>query len=388
MVLDKKFLFSLLAQPTAPFREIHVATFVQDFLKREKLPFFVDPIGNIVVGVKSKQEYLKSISPSSKEPTRLFIAHMDHPGFHGVNWTKNSVLSVQWHGGTPRKYINGSKVWLGNSGGIVGHGKIQKSQLNATKSALETSEILIKEWSLKGPPEKIKASDLFGAFAFSAPVWEKDSIVYTKAADDLVGVFTILSLAKKFKSKKRPFLGLISRAEEVGFIGTIGHFDLGWLKGREESVVVVSLETSRTLPGALIGKGPIVRLGDRATPFDPGYTQLLTEIAGKAIPKSFQRRIMDGGTCEATAALAFGFRAIGISIPLGNYHNQSFEGGPESRGELGPAPEFVHLQDIQGMLKLCEALLASGHDWNDPWKKRRISFLKSKTEAKTLLKLR
>ena len=37
---------------------------------------------------------------------------------------------------------------------------------------------------------------------------------------------------------------------------------------------------------------------------------------------------MDGGACEATAALASGIPAIGISVPLGNYHNESFEGAP------------------------------------------------------------
>ena len=181
-------------------------------------------------------------------------------------------------------------------------------------------------------------------------------MVYTKAADDLVGVFAILSLAKHFKGSDIPFLGLISRAEEVGFIGTIGHFELEWLTSHKESVAVISLETSRTLPGALIGKGPVVRLGDRATPFDPGLVQVLTQVAEKSLRGKFQRRMMDGGTCEATAALAFGLRAMGISIPLGNYHNQSFEGGPESAGEWGPAPEFVHLEDIKRMLILCEAL--------------------------------
>jgi hypothetical protein len=59
----------------------------------------------------------------------------------------------------------------------------------------------------------------------------------------------------------------------------------------------------------------------------------------------------------ATAATAYGFPAIGISVPLGDYHNQEFEGGSECRGKNGPAPEFVHRRDIEGMLKLCRALL-------------------------------
>lgn len=387
MRLDKDLLFSLLSKPTAPYREFHVVSFVESFLKDEQLPFFRDPIGNIVVGAESKQDYLKKVNRNSDEPIRFFIAHMDHPGFHGVRWVNENVLAIQWYGGTPRKFIKGAKVWIGDKSEILGEGVVRKAKLNSTHSALESSEVFVNRWVRNEKPNKINPTDLFGAFSFRSSVWETDKIIYTKAADDLVGVFTILSLAKYLKNKKSPFLGLISRAEEVGFIGTIGHLELGWLGKKSESVVVVSLETSRTLPGAVVGKGPIVRLGDRATPFDPGYTQVLTELANRALPGKFQRRIMDGGTCEATAALAFGFRAIGISIPLGNYHNQSFEGGPDSRGELGPAPEFVHSDDIQGMLLLSQGLMGSGLSWQDPWKKRRNSFLKAKSEAKSLLKL-
>jgi len=80
---------------------------------------------------------------------------------------------------------------------------------------------------------------------------------------------------------------------------------------------------------------------------------------------------MDGGTCEATVAVAHRVPCMGISIPLGNYHNQGFEGGPDCRGKNGPAPEFVSLADIKGMLKLCDGLLEEGLPWEDPWEQKR-----------------
>jgi len=120
-----------------------------------------------------------------------------------------------------------------------------------------------------------------------------------------------------------------------------------------------------------VGNGPVVRLGDRRTVFHPGYLEVLTGVALKELPKRHQRRIMDGGTCEATAAIAYGFPAIGVSVPLGNYHNEGFEGGPDCRGARGPAPEFVHLDDIDGMRKLCRALMLSGLPWQTPWKQPR-----------------
>jgi endoglucanase len=228
-------------------------------------------------------------------------------------------------------------------------------------------------------------------------VWQEERRLYTKAADDLVGCFAIVSTAldlfsggkkkgSKKKAKNTNFLGLLTRAEEVGFIGAIAHFDLGWLKGSKRTLMAVSLETSRTLPGAEIGKGPVVRLGDRYTVFDPGKLRVFTELAEKTLPGRHQRRIMDGGSCEATAATVFGVPSIGISVPLGNYHNQCFEGGPDSRAALGPAPEFVHLDDVQGLLELCKAILKPKLPWNKPWDKRQQDFKKSIRSYRALLK--
>jgi len=221
-----------------------------------------------------------------------------------------------------------------------------------------------------------KADSLYGGFQFRKPVWKSGSRLYTKAADDLIGVFCIVATAlevfnKRGGKSRPPFIGLLTRAEEVGLVGAVGHFELGWLQRARRPVVCVSLEASRTLPGAEVGKGPIVRLGDRRTPFDAAYSQMLTELADKVLPKQYQRRIMDGGSCEGSAATAYGFPTIALAVPLGNYHNQGLEGGPDCRGHLGPAPEFVHVDDIEGQRKLCVALMGENLPWLDPWRKVR-----------------
>jgi endoglucanase len=95
---------------------------------------------------------------------------------------------------------------------------------------------------------------------------------------------------------------------------------------------------------------------------------------------------MDGGTCEATAAIAWGLPAIGISVPLGNYHNQGLEGGPDCAGPDGPAPEFVHLDDIDGLLKLCRGLMQPGLAWAGPWKEQRARLQKNYRRYRHYLK--
>jgi endoglucanase len=244
-----------------------------------------------------------------------------------------------------------------------------------------------------------KADAIYGGFAFRAPWWQEGELIYTKAADDLVGAFAVMSVAldrfaaKPHKGKAKgkagapsPFIGLLTRAEEVGFIGAIGHLELGWFKKARRPILGVSLETSRTLPGAEIGAGPVVRLGDKFTVFDSGALRVFTTLAEEVLPKKHQRRIMDGGTCEASAFTTYGFPCVGISVPLGNYHNQSFQGGPDSRGPDGPAPEFVHLGDVEGLIALCHGLLKPRLAWKDPFGSRQKDFRKRLKDYRPLLK--
>lgn len=372
-VKQMRWLMTLLSQPTAPFREHLVVDTVLMALTRAGVPCFEDPGGNIVVGVGSKKEYAQLLRERSDEPVRFFIAHMDHPGFHGVEWISPRRLRIKWHGGSPVQHLNGAKVWLANAQGVVGEGTLAQPKLLASKHALDTAEVRLSGLS-------DKAASLFGGFAFRAPVWQQGNKIYTKAADDLVGVFCIVALAQTLFAKKPlrvPFLGLLTRAEEVGFVGAIGHLDLGWIHQARRPVIAVSLEASRTLPGAIVGKGPVVRLGDRRTVFNADGLRVLTDIADKVLPSQYQRRIMDGGTCEGTATTAYGIPTIALSIPLGNYHNQGFEGGPDCIYPQGPAPEFVHTVDIAGQLKLCKAIMEKGLPWQDPWAQQRKALRKN-----------
>jgi putative aminopeptidase FrvX len=390
------FFSELLSTPTAPFREARVRRLLEKELTRLGVPHFRDPHGNLIAGPASKAEYQRLVRTRSSEPVRFFIAHMDHPGFHGVRWRSPVELEIQWHGGSPVQHCDGARVWLDvesmDTPAIPRSGILREIKLASHGKALDTGVVLIDGPELHSQCSQ-KPSQISGGFAFRAPLWKEQGCFYTHAADDLVGCYAMLRAAERLfkKSKKRgasrsaskpPFIALFSRAEEVGFLGTIAHLELGWLKTARRPIVAVSLETSRTLPGADIGKGPVVRLGDRNGVFDPSGLKVLTDLAAKHLPNlpeatRHQRRIMDGGSCEATAATAYGLRSIGISVPLGNYHNQGFQGGPDCRGPEGPAPEFVHESDVQGLLTLVHAVMTPGLPWQDPWSPLRARFKKS-----------
>lgn len=395
---DASLLLSILAQPSAPFREGHVINRIRQVLDEAKVPYFADPVGNLVLGVSSIKEYARLVREKSSEPLRIVIAHMDHPGFIGTLWKSKTELEVKWHGGSPTQHLVGAKVWLADRLESLGEGSFASVNMISSNRAIDTAIVHVPAGLQLRHRD---ASLIYGGLAFRAPVWQEGRLLYTKAADDLVGAFSIVSLAlglfaqktkpsKKragAKSAKRPhFIGLLTRGEEVGYIGAIGHFELGWLKGARRPLLGVSLETSRTLPGAEIGKGPVVRLGDRTTVFDSGALLVFSQLAEQLLPGKHQRRVMDGGTCEATAATAYGIPCVGISVPLGNYHNQSFEGGPDSAGPLGPAPEFVHLDDVAGLLTLCRGLIAHKAAWDKPWAAKIKNFKKELRNHQALLR--
>lgn len=362
-------LTALLAQPTAPFREQHVVEHVSGYLRRHRVPFFADPHGNLVVGAESRRDYLALLRGRGEPPVRIFVAHMDHPGFHGLRWLAPGRLAVRWFGGSPVRHLAGARVRLTGPAGVVGSGTLARVEINAAGWGIDTAEVrLTREQAaaLRGHG----ARALFGGFAFRAPVWRQRDRLYCPAADDLVGVFAIMETARRLWRVPRarpPFLGLLTRAEEVGFVGAVAHLELGWLYRATRPLMVVSLEASRTLPGAEVGQGPVVRLGDRRTVFQPDGLKVLSDAARRVLPGRHQRRVMDGGACEATAATAWGLPAIGISVPLGNYHNQGFEGGPDCPVPHGPAPEFVSTHDVAGLLRLCLGLMRADLPWRDPW---------------------
>ncbi|MDM7916163.1 MAG: M1 family aminopeptidase, partial [Candidatus Eisenbacteria bacterium] len=164
----------------------------------------------------------------------------------------------------------------------------------------------------------------------------------------------------KRQAEERPPVevwGVFTRAEEEGLLGACILAEEGTLS---KETAIVSLETSKELPCGRMGMGPIVRVGDRRSVFDPGISRALQETAdaltkdandakGAKAAKAakgfrYQRGLMDGGVCEATAFQAFGYAAGALALPLGNYHNM----GAENR----IAPEVVHRDDLWNLCRL------------------------------------
>jgi endoglucanase len=181
------------------------------------------------------------------------------------------------------------------------------------------------------------------------PGWSlADGMITARVCDDLLGAAAILAVFDEIAASRPSTCvwGLFTRAEEEGFLGAFEAIRLGTVPKEAD---VLSLECSKALAHAPQGGGVIVRVGDRMSIFDPSLTAALERSAATVDGLKSQRRLMDGGACEATAFCAAGFRASGVAVPLGNYHNAR-------DGDPGIAPETVLVDDYLAEVALLTSL--------------------------------
>lgn len=275
---------AVLSTPTAPFHEYHVARLVEERLAGlPHVRLHRDAFGNLIACYRR-----------GRRPARLaFAAHMDHPG-----WLRQGQGET-FLGGVPEERLDSHPVeWFGDFG----------------------------MWQLE-------------------PFALREGRVYSRACDDLVGCALILALFHELEAQgiEATVYGLFTRAEEVGFVGAI---EMARRWPLPKGVCFVSLETSAPRGGTEMGKGPVIRVGDRMSVFHDGVTAELLDAAAEAgVPH--QRALLDGGSCEATAMNLHGIPAAGISVLLGNYHN--------CPPDQGIAEESVDLGDVKGLLRILVA---------------------------------
>ena len=174
-----------------------------------------------------------------------------------------------------------------------------------------------------------------------------DDLIRMRAADDLAGCAAILAALGELATHPPPgdVYGVFTRAEEVGLVGARLLAESGSLP---EDTLIVSVESSRVLPGAEQGSGPVIRVGDAAMTFHADAEAALVRAreslrAGDS-GVLVQRQLMSGGVCEASAFAHYGYRTTGIAFPLGNYHNAAPRGGVEA--------EYIDVNDFMGGIRL------------------------------------
>jgi endoglucanase len=332
---------------TAPFQEDAVARWAVEFASaRPGLRLDRDDDGNLHLSRKAAR---KTGSPI------VFSAHMDHPGFIATACRRAGrrfVVSAEFRGGVEERFFARTKVRfpMGDSSSRVL--SVKQDPKTGRKTARLVSPV----------PVPLRALGMWDLPAFR----REGDFLWSRAADDLAGVTAalgVMDLLPLADPKARADVRVVlTRAEEVGFWGAVGAARSGaWPKAAR----LISLEASKAFPGTPVGGGPVLRVGDRASLFDDGLSRSLARAARflqEAAPKEFrwQRRLMDGGTCEGTAYQAYGYRVGALCVPLKNYHNM---------GEKTIAPEGVSLSDLTNLVRWLVFWAVEGAD-APPLKKR------------------
>jgi len=80
---------------------------------------------------------------------------------------------------------------------------------------------------------------------------------------------------------------------------------------------------------------------------------IMEEHAKKNPSFKWQRRLMPGGTCEATTFSAYGYTSTCLCLPLGNYHNmQDIDGVAKGKRPAKVGPEYISVDDYHGLIEM------------------------------------
>ena len=310
-------LHRLAVQPTAPLHEHGVARVATAIARGYGASVRRDGYGNLVVAPPGAR----------RGPPIWLVAHMDHPGLEVVGPRTARLL-----GGVRPTYLRrGVKL------------RFYRDE-EAIAATIRKFDPRTETTSFHGPAASRLRRGAFG-------VWELEDFrivgdrVRARQLDDIAGCAISLAAIERACGDRRQNLhALLTRAEEIGFVGTLG----AAVDGRiPRNAWIINVEASKAIPGVAIGGGPVIRVGDRARTFDAGAENLLLAARTKLGDRSqVQRALMSGGTCEATPWNLLGHRATGLAIPLGNYHNM----GVRNRMQ----PEVVAIGDVATAVDLIE----------------------------------
>lgn len=346
------------AVPTASYHEDGIAACVYAYATEIGLAVEADDDGNL-------QVWHRGAGRTARRPIAV-SAHMDHPA---LEVTAELPLRGRLLGSIrPESFVDPVPVrffWRAENGWRDSQGLVTAA------SALDhdpDARVALDLYSDDNVP-----IGAFGTFDFGPVRWEADGRMHLTACDDLAGcAITLAWLAQCVRDGVHADSGgVFTRAEEVGLVGAAA---LASRRGLPEDAFVVSIEASRELPGATMGNGPVIRVGDAATTFHPAgdaFFRAARDAMRQVDPQArVQRQLMSGGVCEGTTYTAAGYVTGAVCVPLGNYHNQRPEGG------LGA--EYVHVDDLRGcaaLLRATSGVIATGFDWpkDDPLAQRYLA---------------
>ncbi len=363
---ERTLLLQLTSLPTAAGREDAVHAFLGRWLKARASRLHVrrDDAGNLLVTQRGNAKRGAGPAPL------LFTAHLDHPAFVCTRQSDPRTVELEFRGGVHDPYFHRARLEVLPSG-PAGRSAPAQSGASAAPASAKPVAAVIQSLDAKAQPFKRVVARLARAAVVppgSIARWKLPApriaggMLRTHACDDLAAAAAALIaferiLRRRDRAATRHVGLLFTVAEEVGFIGAIKTARDGFVP---RNARLVCLENSRSFPtDSPIGAGAIMRVGDRLSVFRPELTNALSILFGEEQARNagfrWQRKLMPGGACEATAFASFGLMSTCLCLPLGNYHNMcDIDGVLKGRRPARVGPEFVSMADVASLVRMLE----------------------------------
>jgi len=372
----EKFLLEITSLPTAAGREDRVIERIEKWVaeRKARLVLSRDRFGNLTI---ARHDFLQACAAGAKTGVKpvMITAHLDHPAFvvTSVHAKGKSVeLALEFRGGVNDPYFKGAALEVFDKDTKKSFDAKIMSLDAKTDPATKPFKTVVAKLAKPAAAKHIAAGSIARWKFPKAEV--KKGLAHTHACDDLAALAAALVAFDAIsRDEKCAHVALLfTRSEEIGFIGAIGAARNGTVPAGAR---LVCLENSRSFPhDSPIGAGPIVRVGDRLSVFTPELTNRIGDIAAAHAKDNakfkFQRKLMPGGACEATAFASFGIASTCVCLPLGNYHNmRDIDGVAAKRTKARVAREFISTDDFHGLVELLEVVarrlddpaVAAGH---------------------------
>lgn len=340
----EKALLELTSLPTAAGREERVVAWIERWAAKraKRVRLGRDAHGNLLLAQRR--------GPAPGAAPLLITAHLDHPAFV-VRSVEGRDVELEFRGGVHDPYFERAKLEILDRRDRSHPATIVRFDGSAKPFKLATAR-------LAAASSSIAPGDV-ARWKLPAPRIAK-GLLETHACDDLAAAAAALCAFERILDL--PDAGhvgvLLTRAEEIGFVGAIAAARDGSIP---RDARLVCLENSRSFAESPIGGGAIVRVGDRISVFSPELTNrvaaVVAEFEKRAPGFRWQRKLMAGGACEATAFATYGYASTCLCLPLGNYHNMvDIDGVLAGARPAKVGREFVSIDDFHGLIAMLEAL--------------------------------
>ncbi len=337
-----RWLKEVTALPTAAGCEDRVINWVEQWVKaRSNLNLRRDKAGNLIVTQKRR----------SSARAIFITAHMDHPAFVVRKVLKGREVELEFRGGVQDPYFENTRIEIFDANDRPHRAAI--TALNSKSKPFKRVKARLSRATKSVAPGDVGRWALRDVSRRSIV---KKGILYASACDDVAAVAAALAALDVLRKRKSAGnVGvLLTRAEEIGFIGAIAACKLRSVPQRAR---LICLENSRSFAESPIGDGPIVRVGDKASVFSPQLTNRISAVMTLHQQRhpsfKWQRKLMPGGTCEATTFSSYGYESTCLCLALGNYHNMvDIDGVAAGRRPARVGPEHISVSDYHGLVEM------------------------------------